>query len=80
LVLIADDDDVTRAVVEAWLVGAGYEVIAAADGDAALALALESPTRPAMRSPGCSTGVSSMRAPGPRSHTLSAMNARFRAR
>ncbi len=41
LVLIADDDAVTRAVVEAWLVGAGYEVIAAEDGDAALALALE---------------------------------------
>ena len=41
LVLIADDDAVTRAVVEAWLVRAGYEVIAAADGDAALALAIE---------------------------------------
>ena len=39
--LIADDDAVTRAVVEAWLVGAGYEVIVAADGDAALALAIE---------------------------------------
>ena len=41
LVLIADDDAVTRAVVEAWLVGAGYEVIAAADGNAALALTIE---------------------------------------
>ncbi len=41
LVLIADDDAVTRAVVETWLVGGGYEVIAAPDGDAALALALE---------------------------------------
>jgi len=41
LVLIADDDAVTRAVVEGWLVAAGYEVIVAADGDAALALALE---------------------------------------
>src|ERR1019366_5555544 len=41
LVLIADDDAVPRAVVEAWLVGAGYEVIVAADGDAALALAIE---------------------------------------
>jgi diguanylate cyclase (GGDEF)-like protein len=46
LVLIADDDAVTRAVVEAWLVGAGYEVIVAADGDAALALAIE--TEPAL--------------------------------
>ncbi len=41
LVLIADDDAVTRAVVEAWLVRAGYGVIAAADGNAALALTLE---------------------------------------
>jgi len=41
LVLIADDDAVTRAVVEAWLVRAGYEVISAADGDTALALAIE---------------------------------------
>ena len=41
LVLIADDDAVTRAVVETWLVNAGYEVVAAADGQAALALALE---------------------------------------
>jgi len=30
-----------RAVVEAWLVGAGYEVIVAVDGHGALALALE---------------------------------------
>jgi diguanylate cyclase (GGDEF)-like protein len=41
LVLIADDDAVTRAVVEAWLVNAGFEVITAADGDAALSLAIE---------------------------------------
>jgi diguanylate cyclase (GGDEF)-like protein len=40
LVLIADDDAVTREVVEAWLVGAGYEAIVAADGDAALVLAI----------------------------------------
>jgi diguanylate cyclase (GGDEF)-like protein len=41
LVLIADDDAVTRAVVHAWLADSGYEVIVAADGDAALALAAE---------------------------------------
>ena len=41
LVLIADDDAVTRAVVEAWLLRAGFEVIVAADGDAALSLAIE---------------------------------------
>ena len=41
LVLVADDDRVTRAMVESWLVGAGYEVIVAADGDEALRLAHE---------------------------------------
>jgi diguanylate cyclase (GGDEF)-like protein len=41
LVLIADDDAVTCAAVEAWLVNAGFEVILAADGDAALSLAIE---------------------------------------
>jgi diguanylate cyclase (GGDEF)-like protein len=41
LVLVADDDRVTRAMVSSWLTGAGYEVIAATDGDQALALARE---------------------------------------
>jgi two-component system cell cycle response regulator len=39
LVLVADDDGVTRAIVSSWLKGAGYAVIAAADGDQALQLA-----------------------------------------
>jgi len=41
VVLVADDDSVTLAMVSAWLKGAGYEVIAASDGDDALALARE---------------------------------------
>ena len=41
LVLIADDDPGTLAVVEVWLLTAGYEVTVAADGDEALVLALE---------------------------------------
>jgi two-component system, cell cycle response regulator len=41
LVLIADDDAVTRAIVHAWLADSGYDVIVATDGDAALALAAE---------------------------------------
>jgi diguanylate cyclase (GGDEF)-like protein len=41
VVLVADDDGVTRAMVRSWLTGAGYEVIAAADGDQALELARE---------------------------------------
>jgi two-component system cell cycle response regulator len=41
LVLIADDDGVTRAVVSAWLARSGYEVVAARDGEEALRLAGE---------------------------------------
>ncbi|MEA2134992.1 MAG: hypothetical protein QOC68_2901 [Solirubrobacteraceae bacterium] len=41
LVLVADDDGVTRAIVTSWLKGAGYAVIAASDGDQALQLARE---------------------------------------
>jgi two-component system, cell cycle response regulator len=41
VVLVADDDRVTRAMVSSWLTGAGYDVIAAADGDQALELARE---------------------------------------
>ncbi len=41
LVLVADDDGVTRAIVSSWLIGAGYEVIVASDGDEALRLARE---------------------------------------
>jgi len=41
LVLVADDDGVTRAIVSSWLRGAGYEVIAASDGIEALELARE---------------------------------------
>ena len=41
LVLVADDDGVTRAIVRSWLLGAGYAVIAAADGEEALELARE---------------------------------------
>jgi two-component system cell cycle response regulator len=41
LVLVADDDGVTRAIVSSWLKGAGYRVIAASDGDEALDLARE---------------------------------------
>jgi two-component system, cell cycle response regulator len=41
VILVADDDRVTRAMVSSWLTGAGYEVIAAADGDQALKLAGE---------------------------------------
>ena len=41
LVLVADDDGVTRAIVSSWLKGAGYAVIAASDGDQALQLARE---------------------------------------
>lgn len=39
LVLIADDDRVTRAMVSSWLGRAGYEVVAASDGDEALEIA-----------------------------------------
>jgi two-component system cell cycle response regulator len=41
LVLIADDDGVTRAMVGAWLGSSGYGVVAARDGDEALAMAVE---------------------------------------
>ena len=41
LVLVADDDGVTRAIVSSWLKRAGYRVIAAADGEHALQLARE---------------------------------------
>jgi diguanylate cyclase (GGDEF)-like protein len=41
LVLVADDDGVTRAMVTAWLSRSGYEVISAPDGDAALEAASE---------------------------------------
>jgi diguanylate cyclase (GGDEF)-like protein len=41
LVLVADDDGVTRAMVTSWLRKSGYRVVAACDGDAALALANE---------------------------------------
>jgi diguanylate cyclase (GGDEF)-like protein len=41
LVLVADDDRVTRAMVSAWLNESGYTVISAGDGDAALAAAHE---------------------------------------
>jgi two-component system, cell cycle response regulator len=41
LVLVADDDGVTRAMVRAWLIAAGYDVVAAADGEQALVLARE---------------------------------------
>jgi two-component system, cell cycle response regulator len=39
LVLIADDDGVTRAMVSSWLRRAGYDVVAACDGDEALEVA-----------------------------------------
>jgi two-component system cell cycle response regulator len=39
LVLVADDDGVTRAMVTAWLRGAGFGVLAARDGDEALTVA-----------------------------------------
>ena len=38
LVLVADDDGVTRAVVSAWLARSGYAVVAARDGEEALRL------------------------------------------
>jgi diguanylate cyclase (GGDEF)-like protein len=41
VVLVADDDRVTRSMVSSWLSGAGYDVIAAADGEQALDLARE---------------------------------------
>ena len=41
LVLVADDDGVTRAMVSAWLRGSGFEVVAACDGDEAVAVATE---------------------------------------
>ncbi len=41
LVLIADDDAVTRAMVRSWLDDSGYDVISANDGDEALSLATE---------------------------------------
>jgi diguanylate cyclase (GGDEF)-like protein len=39
LVLIADDDGVTRAMVSSWLQRAGYDVVIARDGDEALEVA-----------------------------------------
>src|SRR5579871_3753410 len=39
LVLVADDDGVTRAMVSSWLGRSGYEVVTARDGDEALELA-----------------------------------------
>jgi diguanylate cyclase (GGDEF)-like protein len=41
VILVADDDRVTRAMVTAWLTASGYQVIGAADGDEALALVRE---------------------------------------
>jgi two-component system cell cycle response regulator len=41
LVLIADDDGVTRTMVGSWLAGSGYGVVAARDGEEALRLAGE---------------------------------------
>jgi diguanylate cyclase (GGDEF)-like protein len=41
LVLVADDDRVTRTIVSSWLAESGYGVIAASDGEQALALAAE---------------------------------------
>jgi diguanylate cyclase (GGDEF)-like protein len=41
VILVADDDRVTRTMVSSWLSGAGYEVIGAADGEQALHLARE---------------------------------------
>jgi two-component system cell cycle response regulator len=41
LVLVADDDGVTRAMVTAWLRGSGFDVVAARDGDEALEVAAE---------------------------------------
>jgi two-component system cell cycle response regulator len=41
LVLVADDDGVTRAMVTAWLRASGFEVVAARDGDEALVVATE---------------------------------------
>ena len=43
LVLVADDDGVTRAMVGSWLADSGYGVVAARDGDEALLLAAEHP-------------------------------------
>jgi len=39
VVLVADDDGVTRAMVSSWLTGSGYNVVTACDGDEALTLA-----------------------------------------
>ena len=41
LVLVADDDGVTRAMVGSWLMRSGYGVVAARDGEEALRLARE---------------------------------------
>jgi two-component system cell cycle response regulator len=41
LVLVADDDGVTRAMVTAWLSSSGFDVEAACDGDEALELAAQ---------------------------------------
>lgn len=41
LVLVADDDGVTRAMVGSWLARSGYEVVVARDGEEALRLARE---------------------------------------
>jgi diguanylate cyclase (GGDEF)-like protein len=43
LVLVADDDGVTREMVRSWLVDSGYGVIAARDGEEALRLAGQHP-------------------------------------
>jgi two-component system, cell cycle response regulator len=41
VVLVADDDGVTRAMVRAWLSDSGFEVVTACDGDEALELAAD---------------------------------------
>jgi diguanylate cyclase (GGDEF)-like protein len=41
VILVADDDGLTRAMVSSWLTGAGYDVVGASDGDHALHLARE---------------------------------------
>ena len=41
LVMVVDDDGVTRAMVGSWLAGSGYGVVAARDGEEALRLAGE---------------------------------------
>jgi len=43
VVLTADDDPVTSAILQAYLECEGYEILSAADGDGAIALARETP-------------------------------------